>query len=501
MVNTDPEAQLQLRRQSLCDRPERHGGRYLLYWMQQARRLHANHALDHALARARALRVPLLILEALRCDYPQACDRHHACAASQMLLHRRALAGGPIGYLPWIEPRPGAGRGLLATLLEQAAEVVSDAVPCFVVPGHNRRLAELAQQAGVAATAVDACGLLPVALLDKPCPTAAVFRRHLHRHAGAALVGSPAANPLRRCALPPFQEAWLAPIQARYGDSGPWLDRFAADPRAALAELPIDHSVAMVDETIDRASGLARLRRFLDGRLARYDERSHPDAEAASGLSPWLHWGQLGVHEIVQAVLAQDPAWSPERLPERGGARLGFWPLAESAQLFLDELLTWRELGLHSAALMGAAFTRFDSLPPWALQTLAAHAADRRPALLSRAQLEAGLSPEPLWNATMRQLRTEGRIDNHLRMLWGKLPLLWKAEPEEAYADLIHLNNRWALDGRDANSWTGVLWCFGRHDRPWPERAVYGTVRCMTAASTGRKLKMRRWLAQWHTKR
>jgi deoxyribodipyrimidine photo-lyase len=100
-----------------------------------------------------------------------------------------------------------------------------------------------------------------------------------------------------------------------------------------------------------------------------------------------------------------------------------------------------------------------------------------------------------VWNAAQRQLREEGRIHNYLRMLWGKNVLAWTRSPEEAARVLVELNNKWALDGRDPNSYTGIFWVLGRHDRPWgPERPVFGKIRYMTSANTKRKLKLGSYL-------
>jgi deoxyribodipyrimidine photo-lyase len=103
-----------------------------------------------------------------------------------------------------------------------------------------------------------------------------------------------------------------------------------------------------------------------------------------------------------------------------------------------------------------------------------------------------------VWNAAQRQLRREGRIHNYLRMLWGKKVLQWSASPRAALATLLHLNDRWALDGRDPNSATGIFWCLGRYDRPWaPERPVLGVIRYMSSENTIRKLQMKEYLRRW----
>ena len=123
--------------------------------------------------------------------------------------------------------------------------------------------------------------------------------------------------------------------------------------------------------------------------------------------------------------------------------------------------------------------------------------ADPRPELYDLAQLDAAETHDEVWNAAQRQLVRDGRMHNYLRMLWGKKVLEWSPSPEAALARLIELNNRYALDGRDPNSFSGIFWCFGRYDRPWaPERPIFGVVRYMSSASARRKLHLDRYLAR-----
>jgi deoxyribodipyrimidine photo-lyase len=139
----------------------------------------------------------------------------------------------------------------------------------------------------------------------------------------------------------------------------------------------------------------------------------------------------------------------------------------------------------------------FDTLPAWAVETLEAHAEDPRPHLYDLEAFEAARTHDSLWNAAQRQLREEGIIHNYLRMLWGKLILEWSDDPRTALDTMIHLNHRWALDGRDPNSTSGIMWTLGRYDRGWPERAVFGKVRSMTSASTRRKVELDRYLERF----
>jgi deoxyribodipyrimidine photo-lyase len=182
---------------------------------------------------------------------------------------------------------------------------------------------------------------------------------------------------------------------------------------------------------------------------------------------------------------------------ERRGKRSGWWGLSADAEAFLDELVTWRELGLNFCA-QRADYDRYESLPAWARATLERHARDRRPHVYALEQLERAQTHDELWNAAQNQLRVEGRIHNYLRMLWGKKILHWSASPREALAILIELNNKHALDGRDPNSYSGIFWTLGRFDRPWgPEREVFGTVRYMSSESTRRKLRVEDYVARW----
>jgi deoxyribodipyrimidine photo-lyase len=140
---------------------------------------------------------------------------------------------------------------------------------------------------------------------------------------------------------------------------------------------------------------------------------------------------------------------------------------------------------------------RYASLPAWARATLERHARDRRAAAYGRDALEAGRTHDRLWNAAQRALALDGALHNALRMTWGKRILEWTRSPEEALETMLHLNDRFALDGRDPCSLSGIAWCLGRYDRPWgPERPVFGTVRYLSSERAARKPGIARWLAR-----
>jgi deoxyribodipyrimidine photo-lyase len=270
-----------------------------------------------------------------------------------------------------------------------------------------------------------------------------------------------------------------------------------ADPRF-LKSLPIDHSTGAVETAGGAEAAEETLRGFLRRRLEAYHtDRNHPDEDATSGLSPYLHFGHVSVHQVF-SELAEKENWSHEKLGRRTqGQKEGWWGMTQGAESFLDELITWRELGFNLCCRR-EDHDQFSSLPPWAFEDLLSHARDSRPHVYSLEEFEGARTHDPLWNAAQKQLLQEGRIHNYLRMLWGKKILHWSASPQEALDIMTELNNKYALDGRDPNSYTGIFWVLGRYDRPWgPIRPVFGKIRYMSSRSTMRKVRVSEYLEKY----
>lgn len=471
------------------DRPVRRDGEFVVYWMIAARRRRANFALQRAVALAAEVRRPLLVVEPLRCGYRWASDRLHTFVLQGMADNAADFRDAGVTYWPYAEPAPGAGKGLLAALGARACAVVTDDFPCFFLPRMVRAAAGVLP---VRVEMVDGNGLLPLRVGDKVFVSAYHFRRFLQKVLPAHLGDFPAGDPLRDYA---GGEAVLPP---RFGILWPAADAALLSGEApALAALPIDHAVGAVETRGGAIAAGRMLRSFLETRLARYgEERSHPDADCASALSPWLHFGHLSVHQVF-AALAKREGWQRGRLEATTSGQRGWFGFSDSAEAFVDELVTWRELGFNYCRQRDD-YEDFLSLPAWARSTLGAHSADPREHVYSRDEFAAAQTHDPVWNAAQRQLRETGALQNYLRMLWGKKVLEWSRSPEEAFATLIELNNRYALDGRDPNSYTGISWVFGRYDRPWaPQRPIYGTIRYMSSANTVKKLRMKEYLRRW----
>jgi len=475
------------RLRALNDRDIRPTGRHVLYWMTAYRRLRANFALQRAVEVARDLGVPLVILEALRCDYRWASDRLHGFVIDGMAEHARMLKQEPVTYVPYVEPSRGAGQGLVEALAADACLVVTDDFPCFFLP---RMALAAAGRVEVRLESVDSNGLLPMRQTDRTFLTAFSFRAHMQKTLRHALAEWPAEIDLTDLPKP-------RPLPAAIRERWPATPRASLEsPGRLLASLPIDHSVPATRTRGGPTSARTALDRFVREALPRYgDDRNHPDLDGTSRLSPYLHFGHVSSHEIFEAVMSSE-RWTSRKLASpAGGKREGWWGTSASAEGFLDQLVTWRELGFNMCATRPHDYWRYDSLPDWARATLAEHTVDPREHLYTRADFESARTHDEIWNAAQRQLVRDGWMHNYLRMLWGKKILEWTPSPQEALETMIEIMNKYALDGRNPNSYTGYFWTLGRYDRPWgPERPVFGTIRYMSSESTRRKLKIKQFL-------
>ncbi len=242
-------------------------------------------------------------------------------------------------------------------------------------------------------------------------------------------------------------------------------------PDRVLAGLKLDRTVSPVSEYRGGyGNARRRLREFVEQRLRDYDEgRNEPAGDVCSGLSPYLHFGQISALEV--ALYVQDHAAG---LP------------AGAVSAFLEELIVRRELSMNMVTF-NPLYDAYDGLPAWARRSLAEHRSDVREALYSRDELEQARTGDDYWNAAQVEMLKTGKMQGYMRMYWGKRLIEWHAEPQAAFETALYLNDKYELDGRDANGFAGVAWCFGNHDHGWPEREVFGKVRCMKPSGLERK--------------
>jgi deoxyribodipyrimidine photo-lyase len=227
------------------------------------------------------------------------------------------------------------------------------------------------------------------------------------------------------------------------------------------------------------AAGMRALQEFLKERLPHYAEkRNDPAVPATSLLSPYLHFGQISAQKVALEVLR-----FREQYPE-------------SVDAFLEQLIVRRELAENFCTYEEHYDTPL-GFPRWAQETLKAHRTDNRPYLYTLTELEHAKTHDPLWNAAQRELLFAGRIHSYTRMYWAKKILEWSENEEEALRRAIDLNDRYALDGRDPNGYTGIAWSIGGvHDRPFPEREIFGKIRPMTLAQCARKFSVEKYIAR-----
>jgi len=445
----------------LNDKPVRDNQDFVLLWLQGQRRIVNNLAFAHAQRLANELRKPLVVYEGLRRDYPYACERFHRFVLEGVKSNVQDCEKHGVAYGFFLET-PRSPRGTLHKLAARAAVVVLDYLPHFI---HPKQAKALAARAPCRVECVDATGVAPLKMFPKAEIAARTLRPKLMRALPGLLQAIPRV-PAREDPLKRFD--WgFEPFQGTPGEG------------VEAAEVSREVKAAEGAEG-GRAAGMKRLRHFLQHSLKGYAEgRNEPAANATSGLSPYLHFGYLGAAEIALAAQASEA------------------PKAD-VEAFIEELLVRRELSYNFVART-PKHDSLEAIPPWARETLRKHAQDPRPALPSDAELEEARSPDPLWNAMQNQLLREGRIHGWLRMLWGKSLILWSKDAGTAHRRMSTLNDKYALDGRDAVSATNFLWCFGVHDRPFPERPVFGTVRSMSLSLAPKKHDLADYLRRYVT--
>ncbi|MFN8498193.1 MAG: deoxyribodipyrimidine photo-lyase [Anaerolineae bacterium] len=416
----------------------------VIYWMSRDQRAQDNPALLYAQEWALKLDLPLRVVFALTPTFPSATYRHYDFMLTGLAEVEQTLRRHNIGfYLLNGDPADEVPR---AAHVADAALVVTDFSPLRVGRAWRETVAG---RISVPLVEVDAHNIVPAWLAsDKEEYGAYTLRPKIHR-------------------LLPDYLTDLPPLQAHpYGQPAA-----ATDWAAARANLRADTSVGPVAGfTPGEAAARAALDTFLRERLADYaHHRNNPAIAGQSDLSPYFHFGQLAAHRA---------AWEVSRRRVEA---------AESADAFLEELIVRRELS-DNFCLYQPAYDSPAAFKAWAQGTLDDHRADPRPHLYSRDELEFGQTADAAWNAAQAQMVRHGKMHNYLRMYWGKKLLEWSASPEAALATAIALNDRYELDGRDPNGYAGIAWCIGGiHDRPWPERPIFGKIRYMNFAGLKRK--------------
>lgn len=242
-------------------------------------------------------------------------------------------------------------------------------------------------------------------------------------------------------------------------------------------KLKIDRSVGKVigiKSGEDEAGTV--LQDFVQNKLMDYNEfRNDPNYDVQSGLSPYLHFGQISAQYISLFI------------------KLNIQP-SDSMTSFLEELIVRRELS-DNYCYYNPFYDKFEGFHEWAKRTLKQHWNDIREYKYDSEQFENAETDDSLWNAAQLELVNTGKMHGYMRMYWAKKILEWSENPEIAQNIAINLNDKYSLDGRDPNGYTGIAWSIGGvHDRAWTERQVFGKIRYMNRNGCARKFDINRYI-------
>lgn len=425
---------------------------YILYWSQMNRRVESNHALLYAVELANQHRLPVLVYEALTNTYEYANDRLHTFVLEGVPETARRLQKAGIGYVFYLRRREGDANDTFYKLAKDAAAVVTDDYPTFIARKHN---ASVPAKIDVAYFAVDSSCIVPMSEIPHRQYGAYTIRPRIHRLLPTYLTP---ADPLK--------------VKRRYDGSLPaFHTEVTSDNIATLvASCDIDHSVTPSREFRGGSvEAEKRLADFLENKLRSYaNGRNEPSKNVTSHMSPYLHFGHISSLEIALRV----SAYAKEH--------------KLMADEYLEELIVRRELAFNYARFVEHPGD-LKNLPDWCQLNMQKHAKDKRDPLYTPQQFEQAETHDQLWNACQMEMLLRGKIHGYYRMYWGKKVIEWSRSFEEAAQTMIDIHGRYALDGRDPATYTNIFWCFGLHDRPWPERAVFGKMRFMSLDGMKRK--------------
>lgn len=453
--------QISERVQLLNDKSPNNDGKYVMYWMQMFKQTTHNHALNFAIQEANKRKLPLVVYEGLKYYYPWANDRIHTFILEGVEEKRKEFERLGIKYLFYLQQDNDSSKNVVAEIAKDACLIVTDDFPCFIIPEHNRRIA---QKAEIPVYVVDSNGMIPLSKFEKEEYAAYTIRPKINRM------------------LPDYLQIESDEKVIVRADKLTINIPETLVTNENISELvkncDINHQIkpsAIYKGGSQNAH--KRLKYFIDSILPNYAKtRNECSLDGSSRLSAYLHFGFLSVYEIVEAINQAD-------VPK------------ESKEVFLEELIVRRELS-YNFTRFNPKYDSLECLPAWTQETMRKHFHDKREKIYSIEELENFQTDDELWNAAQRELVKTGGMHNYVRMLWGKNVIGWTESYEEAFAILEDFNNKYALDGRNPNSYAGILWCFGKHDRPWFERNVFGTIRYMTSGSSGKKFNSKKYI-EW----
>jgi deoxyribodipyrimidine photo-lyase len=422
-------------------------GAFVLYWMQQSQRAEYNHALEYAVQQANKMGQGVVVVFGLMDDYPEANLRHYTFMLEGLQETQAALAKRDIKMVV----QKGNPVNVVLSAGRKASLIVCDRGYLR----HQRQWRQkVARNAGCRVVQVESDVVVPLEVVSNKAEYAARTIR-------------PKINKCLQDYLIEFKPTRIKKPSLKTRVSG--LD--LSDTEALTKKLSLDKSVLPVSGFFTGGTSKAKklFKEFLINRFERYAENSNqPQTDDVSHMSKYLHFGQISPLYLALQILKTERRFK------------------EAREAYLEELIVRRELAMNFVYYT-PGYDSYTCLPVWAQKTLAEHKNDKRQYLYTRRQLENSRTHDEYWNAAMREMKFTGFMHNYMRMYWGKKILEWSKTPQQAFKTTLAINNKYFLDGRDANSYTGVAWVFGVHDRAWFERPIFGKIRYMAASGLERK--------------
>jgi deoxyribodipyrimidine photo-lyase len=418
-------------------------GEYVIYWMQASQRAHYNHPLEYAIQQANRLRLPVVAFFGLTPRYPEANLRHYTFMLEGLQETSATLKRKGIKLVV----RLGSPEKEIISLADRASLVVADRGYTSV---QRKWREQAARRLKCPLIQVESDVIVPVEVVSgKEEYSAATIRPKITKLLPQFLLPLRANRPM------------LDSLQVQI-DS---IDIF--DLAKILKRWKPDQTVTPSREFHGGTShALAHLHEFMRNRLGAFStQRNDPTRQVLSNMSPYLHFGQISPLYIALQIIKTE---------------------GQSQEAYLEELIVRRELGMNFV-FYNDSYDRFDGLPEWCRKTLLQHSKVKRDYVYTLDQFEHAQTHDQYWNAAQNEMVCIGKMHGYMRMYWGKKIIEWTRDPKEAFQIALYLNNKYELDGRDPNGYAGVAWCFGKHDRPWAERPIFGMIRYMNAAGLKRK--------------
>lgn len=440
---------------NLNNKPINLNGDYILYWMQASQRVEYNYALIYVIEEANRMNLPLLVYFGVTDGFPNANERHYCFMLEGLIeVKEKFESMGGTFVIVHNEPQKGA-----IELSAKAAVVICDRGYLRI---QREWRDELAEKSECLVVQVESDVVVPIELTsDKEEYSAATIRRKIWKYAD---------NFIKTLEIPTIKN------KDKIGININNKLKFAT-VLEVLEKLNIDRSVKKSEfykggkKEADR-----RLKQFIENRIEFYGEFARdPSKEYLSDLSPYLHFGQISPVEILIKI--------------REAGKSG-----ESADSFIEELLVRRELAINFV-YYNKGYDKFDKISyEWAYKTLEEHKSDKREYIYTKEEFENYKTHDIYWNAAQKEMVVTGKMHGYMRMYWAKKILEWTKSAEEAYYITIYLNDKYSIDGRDANGYAGVAWCYGKHDRAWTERKIFGKIRYMNAGGLERKFDINKYV-------